>query len=215
MFLKNLKAEISSVWADAQSNPFFVACETGIDRETYKLVMTQLYHYTKHNAYNQAFAVNRFHDDNNKILKFACKHALEELGHERMVLSDLESVGLLDDSVIDESKLLPETEALVGYIYFASQYYGVKGRLGYSLWAEDCYSFIDTAIKAVQKHLSIDKKNMSFLVSHAQIDAKHSKEVDEIIEEFVVDPQDQANCRKVALTTLKLTLNMLSACAKK
>ncbi len=215
MFLQDLKIEISAIWKEAQSNAFFVACETGIDRETYKLVMTQLYHYTKHNAFNQAFAVNRFRDDTNKILKFACKHALEELGHEKMVLSDLESVGLLDDSVKDESKLLPETEALIGYIYFASQYYGVKGRLGYSLWAEDCYDFINTAVRGVQKHLNIDKKNMSFLVSHAHIDAKHSKEVDEIIEEFVTDSHDQANCRKVALTTLKLTLNMLTACAKK
>jgi hypothetical protein len=100
-----------------------------VTREFYHDLMVEIYHYTRHNSMNQA--ATAFVAAPEGLLKFAYHHAADELGHERMVTHDLESIGLLDRQVLNRAPL-PATEALIGYLYFVALKYGPIARLGYS-----------------------------------------------------------------------------------
>ena len=99
-------------WAHVQDN--------GFDRSLYRLLMVQIYHYTRHNSINQAVAAFGAAPEQIGLLRFVYTHAAEELGHQNMVLHDLRAIGLLEpDESITEAPL-PATDALVNYLYGAA-----------------------------------------------------------------------------------------------
>src|SRR5690606_31794298 len=93
-FREELQKICDDEWAKIKSGLFFKLVREEIEVDLYVLAMAQVYHYTKNNAINQAAAV--FNEDHKKIglLRFGMKHALEELGHENMVINDLKAIGI-------------------------------------------------------------------------------------------------------------------------
>src|SRR5687768_18477655 len=92
-----------------------------VTRGLYQDLMLQVYHYSRHNSMNQAVAA--FVPAPEGLLKFVYRHAAEELGHERMVVHDLKSIGLFEESDLRRAPL-PATEALIGYLYYVALRYG-------------------------------------------------------------------------------------------
>jgi hypothetical protein len=215
-FLERLKTDVDHEWARIKTGRFWRHFRsTGtVDRQVYVSAMTQVYHYTRHNSLNQACAVFGGEVADPKLLRFVYKHALEELGHENMVVHDLRRAGLLSEDRI-EAAPLPETQALIGYLYYVAVKKGPIARLGYSFWAESCYDHLGEFIVAAKKSLGLTDTEMTFLVSHSEIDAKHSQEVEQAIAQFVVSPEEERAVHEVALTTLRLTGALLdSACER-
>jgi thiaminase len=204
-FFEELDSVVEEEWVTIKQGPFVRhILEKGVDKDLYKLTMLQVYHYTRHNAINQAFATWRVVPERIGLLRFCFEHASEELGHEKMIVHDLESVGLFDPADI-ASPPLPATEAFIGYLYYVGLHYGAVPRLGYSYWAESVYGHIGELLGRVRSDLSLTDKQMSFFVAHAVIDEKHAEEVRRAIEQHARDNTERTLILQVARTTLRQT----------
>src|SRR6266851_2066655 len=91
-----LDSSIADLWKEARASHFWRQIVAGgWDAKLYRLTMLQIFHYTRHNSINQAVAALRTDPEQMPLLRFVYGHAKEELGHERLVLHDLRSIGLL------------------------------------------------------------------------------------------------------------------------
>lgn len=206
-----LDGVVSDGWTAIQNGRFWkTALGRECDpRELYKRTMVEIFHYTRHNAVNQAFAAWRASSPEQKhLLKFCFEHADEELGHEQMVSADLERAGLLEPGLLG-SEPLPATQAFIGYLYYVGLALGPIPRLGYSYWAENAYGFLDPMLSEARAELELVDEDMTFFVSHARVDVKHFEEVKEAIAENARTEEDWRGVRNVAATTLCLTAAML------
>jgi hypothetical protein len=209
VFFAELDGVIESEWAVIKQGPFARhVMRLGVDKDLYKLAMLQIYHYTRHNAINQAFATWRVEPERIGLLRFCFEHANEELGHEKMIIHDLESIGLLELGDLITPPL-PATEAFIGYLYYVGLHYGAAPRLGYSYWAESVYGHIGDLLGRAQSDLSLTDKQMSFFVAHAVIDEKHAEEVRHAIKQHTKEGTERDLILQVARTTLRLTGTLL------
>lgn len=211
-FRKELDVICNAEWSKIKAGLFFQLANTNLTEELYVKAMVQVFHYTKNNAINQAAAT--FNEDHKKLglLRFAMKHALEELGHENMVVSDLETMGI--DKEIFESQPMPATAALNGYLDSVALRGGVIPRLGYSFWAEDSYEHLHPLLDACQTKLKLTEKQLTFFIAHAVIDEKHADDVNNAIDRWVITEEDKEAVRLVAKTTLFLTGQILENVAQ-
>lgn len=210
--IKELDKAVAEEWSKIKKGEFFSLASKGLSKELYISAMEQIYHYTLHNSINQATSAFMTPAEDTSLLKFAYKHALEETGHEKMVLKDLRSIGVHFDPQI--SKPLPATEALVGYLYYVSLKQGAGPRLGYSYWAEDSYAHIEPILEACRKDLGLKDNDMTFFVAHSAIDSKHSEEVKAIVKDWCDDNVKLAKVLSVARTSLYLTGEVINSVAR-
>jgi hypothetical protein len=207
---ERLDRSIDELWTHASNSEFWQHVLTrGFDRELYRIAMTQIYHYTRHNSLNQAVAAFGADPDEIGLLRFVYGHASEELGHEKMVLHDLRAIGLLGpDDGIDEPPL-PAVDALINYLYSIALREGPVARLGYSYWAESVYEYLAPILLEARRWLHLTDKEMAFFVAHAEIDSKHVVEVRQVIQKSVHTAAQAEAVHRVAVTTLWLTLSVL------
>lgn len=210
-FLELADRRLAQAWARLKSGPFWTGLrERGMDRDLYVALMTQIYHYTHHNAQNQALAAVGLGSERLELLRFCLHHAYEEAGHDLMVLHDLEAVGVDRASVL-AARPLPETRAFVAYVYDVARTRDATARLGYSYWAESCYGEIRELLDAIRAGLGIGDREMTFFVAHEGIDAKHFDEVRAIARRTCTTEQLRRDFMEVMEDSLALTGNMLDA----
>ncbi len=135
---------------------------------------------------------------------------MEEWGHEQMAYHDLKKIGGCTDISLWPSPL-PETQALIDYLYKVSTSSQIYSRLGYTFWAERCYGFINSALKGMATNLSLGDSAMSFLVAHSVIDEKHARDVEAVVSEYVRTAADEAAVQETMITSLRLTNAMMDA----
>lgn len=210
-FVQTVQQTVDAEWAKIKQGGFWrrVMGEP-VPMALYRDLMLQVYHYSRHNSMNQA--ITAFQPAPEGLLKFVYKHAAEELGHERMVIHDLKSIGMFEESDLDEPPF-PATEALIGYLYYVALRYGAVARLGYSFWAEGVYGHIAEPFGKISRDLQLTSKNLTFFGSHAQADEAHIQQVTEAIARFATTAEDQAAVLKVARTTLFLTGQLIEQVA--
>jgi thiaminase len=212
-FVSQLRETVEAEWAQIKRGEFWTrVMREPVTRPLYKDLMLQVYHYSRHNSVNQAVAA--FVPAPDGLLKFVYRHAAEELGHEKMVVHDLKSVDLFNEADTQATPL-PATEAMIGYLYYVSLRYGAVARLGYSFWAEGAHGHIQEALGKICRDLNLTSKNVTFFGAHAEADQEHIQQVEDAIERYAVTPQDQEMVRKVALTTLSLTGQLLDQVARR
>lgn len=208
-FFEALDERVLEGWKVIQKGRYWRhLLEHGTNKDLVKRTLVEIYHYTRHNSINQAFASWRVPPEQTGLLRFCYQHAKEELGHEKMAVHDLESMGLLDADSLDAPPL-PATEALIGYLYSVGLRYGAVARLGYSYWAESTYEHIAALVASVQEEMGISDRQMTFYHAHQNIDVKHAEEVREALERYATTPEDQAQVIQVAGTTLYLSGQIL------
>src|SRR3954469_12237900 len=107
-----LDGSIAELWAQAAaSEAWRRIVASGFSAELYRRTMFQIFHYTRHNSIHQAVAALRTEPEQLELLRFVYRHAKEELGHEKLVLHDLASMGLWHEGDVVEPPL-PATDAL-------------------------------------------------------------------------------------------------------
>jgi hypothetical protein len=206
---QRLDRSVAGLWADAKDRPFWRhIVSKGFGPDLYRLVMLQIFHYTRHNAINQAAAALRVNPDDRTLLRFVCNHARDELGHERLIVHDLRSIGLLGGEAIEDAPL-PATDALINYLYGVVLREGAVPRLGYSYWAESVYQHIGPLLLAARDSLALTRDNMMFFSVHAELDVRHAGEVKNAIRRAVTTPQHATDVHRVAVTSLWLTIQLL------
>ncbi|EXF94876.1 transcriptional regulator [Pseudomonas fluorescens HK44] len=206
-FFKELDAIVDSGWAKIKKGRYWShSLEQPITVELYQQVMLQIYHYTRFNSINQAACAFSAHPGQTTLLRFVYKHALEELGHEKMVIRDLESIGALPASL---PAPLPPTQALIAYLNDVAIRLGPIARLGYSYWAEEVYDHIQPILNKFRVDLGLKDEQMTFFVAHSTIDEKHSEEVRLAMQRAVKTDEERALIKEVAKVTLYLTGQLL------
>lgn len=179
-----------------------------VDKRLYAMYLCETYHYTLHNARNQALVATRREPMSIQYMKYCLNHALEEAGHELMALHDLKGLGY-DVTEKTLPKPLMSTEALVAYLYHISEHHTPVARLGYSYWAERSYEYIQPLLAMLSDGLGVPKKAMTFFNEHSEIDAKHAEEVEEAINRFVKTPEDWQAVEEVMVGSLIMTTRMM------
>ncbi|WP_287812567.1 iron-containing redox enzyme family protein [Pseudomonas sp.] len=206
-FFKELDAIVEAGWAQIKQGDYWkFSLANATPPALYQQVMLQVYHYTRYNSVNQAACAFSADPEQTTLLRFVYKHALEELGHERMVLRDLEAVGLLPQQM--PAPLAP-TQALIAFLNDVAIRKGPIARLGYSYWAEDVYEHIQPVLDRFRNDLKLKDEQMTFFVAHSTIDEKHSEEVRLAMERAVKTEQDRSQIKEVARVTLWLTGQLL------
>lgn len=181
-----------------------------ISKELYAQYMIETFHYTKHNARNQALVGVVASNISGGYQKFCMEHAAEETGHEYMALHDLKAIGI-DIATVEQSTPLPETETLIAYLYYISATGNPVQRLGYSFWAESVYGYISPILTKLRSDLKLIPSQMTFFIAHSDIDADHAEEVKKVMLQNCRTPEDWAAVERVMTTSLNLTVQMLTA----
>ncbi len=206
-FFKELDAIVEAGWAQIKQGDYWkFSMANPTPAALYQQVMLQVYHYTRYNSVNQAACALSADPEQTSLLRFVYKHALEELGHERMVLRDLEAVGLLPQQM---PVPLAPTQALIAFLNDVAIRKGPIARLGYSYWAEDVYEHIQPVLDRFRNDLNLKDEQMTFFVAHSTIDEKHSEEVRLAMERVVKTDEDRSQIKDVARVTLWLTGQLL------
>lgn len=184
----------------------------GKDRRVYAIYLTQVYHYAFHTARNQALVAVNPSNTHIHYMQFCLEHALEETGHELMALHDLRAIGIpINDPAKDMPPALPPTQLLIAYLYRVAQHGNPVQRLGYSFWAERSYGYIREFMDGLRTGMGLDKTAMTFFYSHASIDDKHAKDVEDILLEVCQTGADWQAVTDTALVTLDLTHQIIKA----
>ncbi len=208
--LERLRSRLEEEMETLAQSPYLArVMEPGFaDKRLYAIYMCETYHYTKHNARNQALVATRKEDIPVNYMKYCLHHAEEEAGHEMMAFHDLKKIGI-ELKLEDLPKPLSSTNALIGYLYYVAENENLFARLGYSYWAERVYEFMQPLLGLMGEGLKIPETAMTFFVQHAEIDAGHAEEVDQIIERFIKNEEDYLAVEATMIASLKLTSKML------
>lgn len=206
-----LDQRIDKTWSDILGNSRLVKAirEGSVSKALYAIYMIETFHYTSHNARNQGLVGVR-HADNPVYAKFCFEHAAQEVGHEKMALHDVMSLGLKNEA-FDIPPALPETEVLIAYLYWISFTGNPLQRLGYSYWAENAYHFITPLINKLSETLSLKPAQLTFFIAHSDIDVDHFNEIKLILQRTCKRQADWDAVATVMETSLRLTGNMLEA----
>ncbi|MEU6561287.1 iron-containing redox enzyme family protein [Nocardia nova] len=205
-----LDHSIGALWEEAnRSRLWRHLLEEDIDISLYGAVMTQIYHYARHNSINQAVAAFRATPEDTDLLRYAYKHAREELGHEKFAVHDLRAIGVLGpDEQITESPVIAN-QALVRYLYGVALCDGPIPRLGYSYWAESVEPHMRPLLQRLRETLGLTDNEMTFFEAHGDIDVRHFEDVKRAITRAVRTPEQADAVHGVAVTTLWLTISLL------
>ncbi|MGH7285947.1 MAG: iron-containing redox enzyme family protein [Polyangiaceae bacterium] len=209
-FFQRLQTTERTAWQSIHASASWQRLKRGIDEDFYVTLMTQVYHYTRFNAQNQALVAVSLTSERLPLLKYCLHHAYTEAGHDLMVLKDLETIGVSAESV-RASRPLPETEAFIGYL-FRLKDRDATARLGYSYWAEGCYPYLEDFLVTLRRDLKLQPSQLSFLVAHSVIDKAHLEEVKEILRESCANDRAlQDGVVDVLETSLHLMKNIYDA----
>lgn len=211
-FFDRLNQEEAACWNRILRDSQFVAHfrAHGVDRDLYVSILTEIFHYTRHNAQNQALAAIKVGSDRLPLLKYCLHHAYAEAGHDQMALRDLASIGV-DVEAVRQSRPLPETEAFVAYLYRVASERDATARLGYSYWAENAYAYIGEFIEAARRDLGLEPAQMTFFIEHSDIDVAHFEQVKKVMRQSCTTPELQEGAVDVLRTTLHLTGALIEA----
>ncbi len=208
--LNNLQAILDKKWEDVIANSKMLQhiIAGKIDKRLFAIYMYETYHYTFHNARNQALVGVVGKDLPVQYMKFCFEHAEEETGHELMALHDIRELGVDVKNTAIPAPLM-NTEILIAYLYWVSSKGNPLQRLGYSFWAENCYSYINPIIEVVKEKLQLKDTQLTFFIAHSNIDEDHAKEVQDMIVRHVKTDKDWEDIKTVMLTSLTLQERLL------
>ncbi|QRX84055.1 iron-containing redox enzyme family protein [Glaciimonas sp. PAMC28666] len=213
-FFQQLENKAGTVWNEILGKSQLIqAIEKGkITKAMYAIYMIETYHYTSHNARNQVMAGTR-NDCSDVYTKFCYQHAAEEVGHEKLALHDLASIGLCDikNAALSLQRPLLETESLIAYLYWISLTGNPLQRLGYSYWAESCYTYINPMVTKLRSALGLERSQMTFFIAHSDIDTQHFEDVKNVIRRTCKSQDDLNSIAYVMEVTLRMTGKMLDA----
>lgn len=171
------------------------AVADGMSLERYRDFLLELYHVVWHFNPVCAAAASRIPDPLRQVRYYLYEHMHEESGHEQWVLNDLEAVGVAPGAVADHR---PSVHALSlsGYNYWAADRRHPCSVLGMMYTLEVIASVyggpFSTAIK--QRLLLEDERGVSFVGSHATMDAQHMAEL-----RVVLNTIDDAEAREAVV----------------
>jgi pyrroloquinoline quinone (PQQ) biosynthesis protein C len=168
----------------------------GMSLERYRALLLELYQVVWHFNPVCAVAASRLGhpgiDEVQALRHFLYEHMVEEMGHESWVLNDLQAVGLAPEAS-RAHRPGPHTLALVGYNHWATDRRHPCSAFG-MLYALEVVASVygGPFAAAIRESLLLQgDAGVSFIASHATMDAKHMAELRDVINR-IGDPAGQA-----------------------
>jgi pyrroloquinoline quinone (PQQ) biosynthesis protein C len=154
------------------------AVAKGMSLQRYRSLLLELYHVVWHFNPVCAAAASRLADSHKQVRYFLYEHMHEESGHEEWVRNDLDAVGVPSSDVVAHGAS-PNTRALVGYNYWAADRSHPASVLGMLYTLEVIASVYGGPFaSAIKESLLLDgERGVSFINSHATLDAEHMAEL--------------------------------------
>jgi hypothetical protein len=170
-----------------ETHPVLVdAVGNGMSVERYRRLLLELYHVVWHFNPVCAAAASRMGSPGQETLQpvrhFLYEHMQEEAGHETWVLNDLDAIGVPNS---DARGYTPgaHTLALNGYNYWAADRLHPASVLG-MLYALEVIASVygGPFASAIRESLLLDgDRGVSFIASHATLDAQHMAELRQVL----------------------------------
>lgn len=150
----------------------------GMSLERYRALLLELYHVVWHFNPVCAAAASRVSDAWQPIRHFLYRHMHEETGHEEWVLNDLEAIGVTRSDARAHAPGV-HTLAVSGYNYWAADRRHPCSALGMLYTLEVIASVYGGPFAAaIRDALLLEgDQGVSFLSSHASLDAEHMAEL--------------------------------------
>jgi pyrroloquinoline quinone (PQQ) biosynthesis protein C len=168
---------------DFENHPVLMdAVANGMSVERYRALLLELYHVVWNFNPVCAAAASRMPDSLRDVRYFLYEHMHEESGHEVWVRNDLEAVGVPPAATQAHAPGV-HTLALCGYNFWAADRRHPCSVLG-MLYALEVISSVygGPFSAAIRESLLLDgETGVSFISSHASLDAEHMAELREII----------------------------------
>jgi pyrroloquinoline quinone (PQQ) biosynthesis protein C len=171
------------------------AVARGMSIERYRRLLLELYHVVWHFNPVCAAGASRVDDKHRAVRYFLYEHMHEESGHEQWVMNDLEAVGVAP-AATSAHEPSPFTLALNGYNYWAAEHRHPCSVLG-MLYALEVIASVygGPFASAITESLLLEgERGVSFIGSHASLDAKHMAELRTVLNTLA----DDAACNAVA-----------------
>ncbi len=169
------------------------AVANGMSIERYRRLLLELYHVVWHFNPVCAAAASRVPDSHKNVRYFLYEHMHEESGHEEWVLNDLEAIGVARPTVRAHPPA-PDTLALTGYNYWAADRRHPCSVLGMMYTLEVLASvYGGTFASAIRESLLLEgERGISFIGSHATMDAEHMVALREVLNTLTDDEAKDA-----------------------
>jgi pyrroloquinoline quinone (PQQ) biosynthesis protein C len=168
------------------------AVAQGMSVERYRALLLELYHVVWHFNPVCAAAASRMGDPGHEALQpirhFLYEHMHEETGHEAWVLNDLDAIGVPLQTARAHTPSL-HTLALSGYNYWSADRRHPCSVLGMLYTLEVIASVYGGPFaSAIRESLLLDgDRGVSFIDSHATLDAQHMAELRQVINQISDD----------------------------
>jgi len=182
-FFADLVASTDEARRDFELNPVVLdAVAHGMPLPRYRELLLELYHLVWHFNPICAAAASRIPDELRQVRYFLYEHMHEESGHEQWVSNDLEAVGVAHTKVLDHQPSV-HTLALLGYNYWSADRCNPNSVLGMMYTLEVIASvYGGTFAEAIRQSLLLEgDRGVSFISSHATMDAEHMAELRQIL----------------------------------
>ena len=172
--------ETNAVVLDAVAN--------GMSVERYRKLLLELYHVVWHFNPVCAAAASRIPDEQREVRYFLYEHMQEESGHEQWVMNDLEAVGVSQTTLLTHEPSL-HTLALTGYNYWSADRRHPCSVLGMMYTLEVIASVYGGPFSsAIRESLLLQgDRGVSFISSHAEMDAEHMAELRVLLNKVTSD----------------------------
>ena len=175
------------------------AVANGMSVQRYRRLLTELYHVVWHFNPTCAAAASRVSDQHRHVRYFLYDHMHEEKGHEEWVLNDLEVVGVSRDQARAYKPTLVML-GLNGYNYWSAEHRHPCSVLGMVYTLEVVASVYGGAMtSSITEALLLEgDRGISFISSHATMDAEHMAELRVILNQIEDDETKEAVIESVA-----------------
>jgi len=193
-FFADLVMRTDEARRDFETNPVVLdAVAHGMGIERYRRLLLELYHVVWHFNPVCAAAASRLSDDHRQVRYFLYEHMHEESGHEEWVMNDLEAVGV-SHAVTRAHAASINTLALNGYNHWAADRRHPCTVLGMMYALEVIASvYGGTFSAAIRESLLLEgDRGVSFISSHATMDAEHMVTLRKILNTITDDAAREA-----------------------
>ena len=200
MFFADLVIRTDEARRAFETHPVVLdAVAHGLPLERYRKLLLELYHVVWHFNPVCAAAASRIPDAQRQVRYFLYEHMHEESGHEEWVRNDLEAVGV-GAAATEAHEPSAYTRTLVGYNYWAADRRHPCSALGMLYTLEVIASVYGGPFAAAIKEALLleGERGISFINSHATMDAEHMAELRKILNTL----DDPAACDAVVESAL-------------
>jgi len=209
-YLDRIDAELRSVLDDFDStSPMRRLLEADIDLDHYKSFLRQNFHQLRQRPLLMALAVARL-QTSREAVKLLHKRAVEEVGHDLLVLNDLRALGEDPTEVPDQSPLA-ETTAVLAFAHYQIQQLNPVGFVG-NLYFMDFAPLYSSARNAdALKRIGVPAEAMSAVEDHTVVGPVHARAMKTFVSDLVEEESDVESVVYGMKTTATLYANMIQA----